>query len=416
MKHRILFTSLIILLMTSLVFAACGLKSNNNGQPPGGKLLYEPSDLNQASVEGYNRFAMKLYQQIIQTEANENLFISPISIATALSMTLNGANAETLEAMIQTLELNGMTVEEINKSNQILINLLQYADPSIELSIANSLWMREGSEILNTFTQVIEKYYSALVQELDFSTPASADLINTWVNEQTQEKITQIVEHPIAEDTLLFLINAIYFKGDWTHPFDEERTYDAPFYSKDGSTSSVSMMNQNDHFDYLSSDQFEAIRLPYGDEAWNMIVVLPNELVTLEQLQPELLNNMKSWTQGFTIKNGSIHLPRFQMEYELGLNDFLSALGMDIAFDPEGANFQSMGSTPPNIFIKNVKHKSYIDVNEEGTEAAAVTSVEMGVTSIMMPDFDMIVDRPFFFAIEDRLTGAIVFMGNMVKM
>lgn len=223
-----------------------------------------------------------------------------------------------------------------------------------------------------------------------------------------------MVKHPIDQTSIMFLLNAIYFNGRWTYQFDESNTRKATFNLADGSTREVNMMQQTHAFAYKENEHFQAIRLPYGEKKlWNMIIVLPRETTTLQALYADLLASTELWTAGYKVQTGDILLPRFQIQYETELNKALQALGMDIAYDQERADFSRMAEVPPNIFISNVKHKAFIEVHEEGTEAAAATSVEMSNGSDpVRTKFEILIDRPFFFAIEDQSTGLLVFMGS----
>lgn len=226
-----------------------------------------------------------------------------------------------------------------------------------------------------------------------------------------------MVKHPIDQTSIMFLLNAIYYNGRWTNPFDESQTQKGTFHLADGSTREVDMMRQTHAFAYKENEHFQAIRLPYGEKKqWNMIIVLPSKNTTLQALYPDLLASTELWTTDYKVETGNILLPRFHIQYETELNEALKALGMDIAYDQERADFSRMAEVPPNIFISNVKHKAFIEVHEEGTEAAAATSVEMSNGSDpVRTKFEMLVDRPFFFAIMDQSTGSLVFMGSFVN-
>ncbi|MDW7729070.1 MAG: serpin family protein [Bacillota bacterium] len=407
------FAALILLitfLLVLLIGGGCSLRGSESLAAP-------VEELDQRLVDANNGFGFHLYSELILAEPDVNLLISPSSIITALAMTYNGTDGETREAMANALKLGEMSMDEVNRAFANLLTILQNPDPEVELTVANSLWAREGVDFYEEFLECNREFYNAEVAELDFDNAGAADVINRWVKEQTRDKIDGIVEPPIDPETILFLINAIYFNGDWSVPFDPDNTTDVEFSSSDGSKSEHPLMFRNDDFRYYENDLFQAVSLPYGkNERVSMYVLLPVEEKGLEQLYAELNNaNWNSWVNSFRTMEGELGLPRFRFEYETSLNDALKALGMGIAFDENAADFSGMRPTPPSLFISEVKHKAFIDVNEEGTEAAAVTSVEVSETA--MPEtFSMIVDRPFFFAVADDMTGTILFMGSVLKL
>ncbi len=363
------------------------------------------------------RFGIKLFSQIVQQDQAQNVFISPTSVAIALAMTYNGASGDTQKAMAQTLELNGLSLADMNDAYAALRASLMNADPKVQLSIANSLWLRQGATLNDDFLQRNQLYYRAQVQELNFADPSATETINSWVSENTNGKIPKIVDQ-IPGDMVLYLINAIYFKGDWTRQFDKSKTSDQPFHLLDGSTRQVPLMTQGGTFTYFQNDSFQAVSLPYGDGRLNMLVFLPATDSSLQDFEQTLNEtNWNTWVGQFRKAEGTLKLPRFSMDYELSLNTPLKALGMSAAFDPQSANFSAMHRGSDRFFISEVKHKTFLEVNEEGTEAAAATSVGMGTTSIQPSEtkFNMVVDRPFFIAIQDKTTGSVLFMGAIVQ-
>ncbi len=399
---------LFMLILT--VVGGCGLFKTEQG------IAAPVEELDNRLVQANNDFGFNLFRELTQAKPETNIFISPASVLTALVMTYNGAEGETRSAMEETLLLQGMTMAKVNNLFADLLTILGNPDPKVELAMANSLWAREGVDFNEGFLQRNRDYFGAEVNTLDFSNAGAADLINNWVKEQTHNKIDGIVNPPINPDTILFLINAIYFKGAWSEPFDPETTHKIPFHLPDGTEKQHPVMFRGDDFRCLENELFEAVSLPYGEnERISMYVFLPAEGVTLEQLYAYMdTANWEKWLGSFSTMAGDIGLPRFKFVYETSLNDALTALGMGNAFDGSSADFSGMRPIPPRLVISEVKHKTFIEVNEEGTEAAAVTSVEVGMTA--MPDqFTMIVDRPFFFTIVDDLTGTILFMGSITE-
>jgi len=331
----------------------------------------------------------------------------------ALGMTYNGANGSTQEAMQTTLELSDLTPEEINESYESLIELLTVLDPKVIFQIANSIWYRQGWSFEEDFLERCRIYFNAEVSGLNFSNSNTVDIINRWVDENTNGKITEIVYSPTHPDIVMFLINAIYFKGTWTYEFDESNTQDDWFNLPDGSQFPCKMMEQEADFQYFANSDFEAIDLPYGFGCFSMTIFLPRPEENINSLISEFTSeNWDQWINSFSEHNLTLQFPKFTLEYEINLNDVLKTLGMEIAFSDNQANFTNMYKGPYRLYINNVKHKTYIKVDEEGTEAAAATSVEMGVTSVGL---HMRVDRPFVFAIRENHSRTILFIGKIVE-
>jgi serine protease inhibitor len=367
-------------------------------------------------VSANTRFGFKLFAEIVKQDTARNVFVSPASVAFALAMTYNGASGETQQAMARTLELQGMSLQEVNHANAALKVTLEDLDPKVQLAIADSLWARQGIPFKPEFMQQNQEFYGAEVVNLDFDDPAAPSVINAWVSEKTNGKIDKIIEviHSLA---ILFLINAIYFKGNWTVEFDKTQTQEGVFILLDGRQKKHPMMSQSGHYEYYEGQHFQAVSLPYGEGRVSMYIFLPDRDSSLAEFQRSLTaENWERWMTRFHSMEGHIVVPRFKVEYELVLNDALQALGMGVAFSEARADFRGMCPIPPtpNVFIKEVKHKTFVEVNEEGTEAAAVTKVAMWIKAIPTT-FTLIVDRPFFCAIRDNQTGLVLFMGSIVE-
>ncbi len=401
----------ILLLIPFLLFSAC---QENSESLPGPK----PINLDQKSlslIEADNEFAFEIFKEVLQNEENEkNIMISPLSISLALAMAYNGADGETKEAMENTLHLHGLSTEDINKSYQSLINALLSVDPKVIMEIANSIWYREDFSVKEDFLNINKTYYNAEVAKLNFSDPASIDIINQWVSDKTHDKIDKIVDQ-ISPMDVMFLINAIYFKGTWKYEFDENDTHEASFYDENGnSLSDVQMMMIKGDFNYTSNDLFHAIELPYGQGNYSMIVMLPQSGVSIDSLVNNMNNEKwKTWMEGFYNRpDFGVFLPKFKFEFEKELEEVLTNLGMGVAFS-DFADFTKINSNG-GLFISSVKHKTFIEVNEEGTEAAAVTSVTISYTSIE-PANEFRADHPFVFIIKEKFTNAIMFMGKVAE-
>jgi serpin B len=366
------------------------------------------------------KFEFKLYNQILkQRTAGKNTFVSPASVMTALAMTYNGANGETRQGMARALEIEGMSLEDVNRAFADLKSALSPTDPKIQLRIANSLWARNGFSLDPEFVQRNEKHYSAEIATLDFDDPATPQTINSWVNKNTEGKIEKIVDK-ISPETVLFLINAIYFKGEWQFAFKKENTKQDVFRLAGGEQKKLPMMSQSGSFFYFKGKDFQSVALAYGNGSVSMYLFLPDEQTSLDQFEQSLTpENWDTWMKSFRLTPGDLMLPRFKVEWESNLNDVLKALGMAEAFDPARADFSLIAKLNPanRLFISEVKHKTWGEVNEEGTVAAAVTSVVGALTSALPPPqrFSMKVDRPFFFAIRDNATGVVLFMGSVTN-
>ena len=403
---RILYV--ILLLAIIILLMQC---TKNSTVPVVIEPTHQLSNLEKKVIEADNIFGIKLFKQIVNEEIDKNVFISPLSISMALGMTLNGADGTTKEAMQNTLELNGLNDDKINKSYYNIINLLTGLDPKVKMEIANSIWYRDNFIVEDAFINTNEQYFDALVKALNFNNENAKDIINNWVNTKTHGKIEGIVDR-IDPQSIMFLINAIYFKGTWTYQFDESNTYDGVFTLPDNTQKSCKMMKQTNDFQYLENDKFQAIDLPYGDKKYSMVVILPKESTNIDELIAEIdSEKWNIWISQFVEKTGELSLPRFKLAYKLTLNKVLKALGMEIAFSGQ-ADFTRINKNG-GLFISEVKHKSFVEVNEEGTEAAAVTSVEIRNTSYG-DDIFMNVDHPFIFVIRENDSQTLLFMGKIV--
>ena len=372
---------------------------------------------NERLTAASSKFAFKLYDQLRKQPANQNTFVSPASVMMALAMTYNGADGETRQSMARALEIDGMSLEETNRAFADLKSALSPTDPKIQLKIANSMWIRNGLPVKPAFIARNEKHYDAEIATLNFDDPAATNTINSWVKKNTEGKIDKIVDR-LTADNVLLLINAIYFKGQWQFEFKKENTKPDVFTIAGGEKKQVPMMSQSGTFFYYKGKDFQSVALPYGQGSVSMYVFLPDEQTTLEQFERNLTTeNWNTWLSGFGLRPGDLMLPRFKVEWESKLNEALKALGMTDAFDPARANFSQITqvSSSNNLFISEVKHKSWGEVNEEGTVAAAATSVTGTLTSMQQPQqrFLMKVDRPFFFAIRDNRTGVLLFIGSV---
>jgi len=403
--------TLVALLAVPLIVSVtgCGQSSNTSGALQA-KVTAGPLP------ERVTQMGFNLIKGVSSSDAGKNVFVSPASLELALAMTMNGSAGGTLTAMQNTLQLQGMSMDEINSSNKTMTDWLEQIDPKVELNIANSLWAKQGVTFAPAFLAANKEFYGARVESLDFGSPSAVKTINSWVSDATNAKIKEMVKK-IDPQAILFLLNAIYFKGEWTNKFEKSATKDKTFTTGDGSTKTVPMMSQSGKFRYLDNDQFQAIFLPYGSGKTGMYVFLPKGAGSLPAFVGGL--NAQSWAQWmsqFKETEGEISLPRFKLEYEKALKDTLTAMGMGVAFEPDAADFSKMLSqgSVDKPFIQSVTQKTFVDVNEEGTEAAAATSVQVGVTAMPSEgNFTMVVDHPFYFAISDDQGKVVLFEGSV---
>ncbi|MCP4581736.1 MAG: serpin family protein [candidate division Zixibacteria bacterium] len=407
------YFTIIMIITAALITFQCTKKSTDPERTPPRALTAGETRI----VDADNSFGFNIFREVVLNNPDSNIFISPLSIAMALGMTYNGAEGTTREAMDSVLQLNGMDIQEVNESYQSLINLLVNLDPEVTFQIANSIWYREDFPFSQDFIELNRTYFYAEVDALDFNDPNAAVIINDWVYDNTNGKIEEIVQPPIPHYIVMFLINAIYFNGNWTDPFDPEDTHDALFTLPDSSQSACQMMFQENDIQYYANDQFQAIDLPYGDGLYSMTVLLPRPAIDINALIAGL--NQGNWIDYIDGLSGNtlyLFLPKFKLEYEDSLKDDLTALGMGIAFDIYQADFGGMldpaSGIERGLFINEVRHKTFIRVDEVGTEAAAVTSVEIGFTSAPPAVY---INRPFLFMIRENHSGTILFMGKIIR-
>ncbi|NSW75612.1 MAG: serpin family protein [Candidatus Atribacteria bacterium] len=362
-------------------------------------------------IRGINEFGVSLLRELWKTK-EENLFLSPAGIEMALSMAAGGARGKTQEEMLRVMGLSGMTLETIRENNLNLVKMLNGASAKVEVRTANSLWARKGIPFYESFLANTRQYYQAEAEIVDFADPETLSRINQWVNKATHSKIDRILDR-IPQDAILVLLNAIYFKGKWLYRFDPQKTQSLPFYLLSGEPKNLPTMWQKGKFRYTENDRLQAIRLPYGDPGFSMYIILPREVNGVEELLHSLdASDLEAIIQGMSERQGEVYLPRFTITFEEVLNDILKSLGMRDAFDEMNADFSGMLPIPPVAYVSEVKHKSVLEVTEEGTEAAAVTSVTINLTAAPPEEsFLMRVDHPFLLCIRDERNGLFLFVG-----
>lgn len=392
-------------LLGALLMAGCSNEVTSPRQPP--------RDLSKSEtqvVAADNDFGLRLMNALNAGKRDENVVVSPLSVSMALGMTLNGARAGTLEAMGSALGLQGMTETQINEAYRGVIDLLRGLDPKVTFGVANSIWYRNGFQAHDEFLDLNRRFFDADATSINFSDPGAAGLINEWVEEKTGGKIEAIVPDPIPSSLVMYLINAIYFKAAWSTRFDPAKTREADFRRPDGSSVRAQMMTRNGKVNYFSNDRYSAVELPYGDGGFSMTVLLPAEGGSADALLAGMdAGEWKDLPSRFTEQEVPLSLPKFTVEYGEMLNDALKELGMGVAFSG-AADLSGIAGEPGELYISEVRHKTFIEVNEEGTEAAAATSVGISRTSLGP---SMYVNRPFIFAIRERHSGAVLFIGKI---
>ena len=374
------------------------------------------TDMNQATIAGMNQFAQVFFEQL---QGDENVFFSPYSIAMALSMAANGADGETKKEIENLLGI--IDLEEWNANLQYLMN--SFTDSEAVVNTANSIWWERDE---NTFTKNVEEiffnplqfYYQADLFNVDFSIDATVDVINEWVSEATDEMIPTLLDD-LDEETIMLLINAVYFNGGWETEFIAEDTFKEEFYGT-SSTSSVDMMHMyNNKFRYIKESGMEGIQLPYGDGSIVMDIFIPEEGSTEDitslygKLTKDERNTLLTKLSAATkIKINTLSMPKFTMEYKVPeMKNILINMGMKDSFDTDKANFDKVN---PSMYISDVVHVAKVEVDEQGTKAAAATGLEFNLTSYIPEDMvDFIVNKPFIYLIRDLNTGSILFMGQI---
>ncbi|MVM39883.1 serpin family protein [Spirosoma sp. HMF3257] len=355
------------------------------------------------------QFAFDVSKQVITAEGQaKNVFISPLSLHIALGMVLNGANGQTAQEIQKTLKLDAQTLTEANQTYQNLLENLPGVDPEVTLALANSVWYRNTFPVETSFQDLLKQLFKAEVSAQDFNDPATLSKINSWASQKTNGKIPKVLDQ-IQPDNVMFLMNALYFKGDWKTQFKPEQTIDAPFKLASGSTTTVRMMRLNTTLKHASRPTYTAFELPYGTDKYAMTVLLPAQTTTADALINTL--NSSEWTQlqqAMTSSTLDIGLPKFTLNYDINLNKALSALGMPTAFT-DAADFTKINKQG-GLTLSFVKQNTFVAVDEKGTEAAAVTTGGISLTSAPLP---LLCDRPFIFVIHEKTSGMILFIGKI---
>lgn len=383
----------------------------------GSKVSYEDRQAAAAKLDSglavqNNQLGVKLFSQLWKPGSG-NVTVSPYSVAAALALAYNGAAGETAEELGTLLGYAQQERQKLNDSHQALLQVMNAAGPGIELKIANSVWGAENLPLRKDYLKTAETFYNATVKVTDLAAAESVDEINGWVADHTEHQITEMLTEPVGPRAVAVLVNALYFQAGWTDVFPEEATAPADFYPPDGQTVQAMMMKRSGFFSYADTGLWQAVKLPYGEGQMEMTVVLPGEKSSLEELTAQLAAGDFPPEEEFTRTRGTLRLPRFKATYGEELTLALKALGVKLAFDPDRGEFPLLADLDVPIYFSKVIHKTYIDVNEKGTEAAASTVIAMRAGSAPPADapFEMTVNRPFLFMIRDVQTGVVLFLG-----
>ena len=363
-------------------------------------------------IESENSFALDIFKKVIENSAeSENIIIYPLSISSALSMTLNGANGATRDAMMEALRVNGLTPEIINNSYKNLTEALLNVDKRVLISIANSVWTENNFVVKKPFTDILTQFYNAESKSFDITDPLVPKQINSWIESKTNGLIKNMVDK-LEDNTVMLLINAIYFKGKWKSQFDKENTIQGSFYKPGGITAQVPMMKQTSDFKIYNGEGFTLAEFPYGQANFVMDIILPDNNIGVNNMIPLISNNsFKGWLNQLGQRKTDLTFPRFKYGYKKQLKDILIKMGMGIAFT-ENADFSNISDI--NLLINEVTHQAFIETNEEGTEAAAATIVGIGTTSMPDGPFVLNIDHSFLYIIRETSTNSILFMCRVV--
>ena len=418
---RCIFKSeLIVAILSSQILISSCEKSNTDDQSidPGNPVNISVEIYQKEVIDSANKFAFDLFKPILDdSKGIDNIMISPFSISSALSMTLNGATGETLEAMKKALRLEGKTLEQINDTYLKLMTEMVPVDERVVVEIANSVWVEKRLNVKQKFITDIQNWYKAEARGIDVTNPDAVKIVNDWIAEKTHDKITDMLDY-LDPDLAMLLINAVYFNGKWRNQFDKADTKEEPFYVTPSTPKTVPMMHQEENLKAAKDNNLTIVDIPYGQGNYSMLVVLPDADITTsdvaETLSPSQWNEWMELLANNNTHKLELSMPRFKYKYKRLLNNDLIDLGMGIAFS-DWATFNNISDQ--GLKINRVIHQSFIETNEEGTEAAAATIVEITFTTIGIDPQPSVwkvdIDRPFLYFIHETSTGTILFMGKV---
>jgi len=408
--------SLIILfsLVTITGFISCS-KENTGQQPDLTPKALELTVKGPEVIAYGNEFGVELFTKVAQEE-NKNLMLSPLSASTALTMLLNGCDGDTYDQISEMLNYpDNMTMSEINEVYRSLVAQLLVVDPKVKLALANAIFYRQGFSVKNPFLNIMSTDFDAEIAGLDFSLPSALTTINKWASDNTNGKVPKVLDE-ISGDAVMFLMNALYFKGDWSYQFDKGLTSNRTFYTDGSSSVEVSTMKGDVGSKVTSGSNYMAVELPYGCTNFTMVVVVPGGTLSdfITSLTAEKWNTITSaFDDQEKFGELTVYMPKYKFSYEKQLNDQLQSMGMLDAFIPGLANLS--GISDASIYVDFVKQNTFVEVDEKGTEAAAVTTIGIVETSFPPQPQEFVIDKPFVFAIRERTTNALLFIGQVVN-
>ena len=398
-----------LLVTITLVFSSCK-------KEPAVILPIDPVPItltaNQLSlITSENSFSFDIFKKVLENSAeSDNIIISPISISSALSMTVNGSNGATRDSMLSALRMNGLTPEIINNSYKDLTAALLSVDKRDLITVANSVWTENNFVVKKPFSDILSQYYNAESKSFDISDPTVPKQVNSWIENKTNGLIKNMVDQ-LDPSTVMLLINAIYFKGKWNSQFDKVNTVPGPFYKSDGTTVQAQMMKQTSEYNIYNGEGFTLAEFPYGQGNFVMDVIIPTEkngLKTIASLMTD--NNLNAWLHQMGKRKTELSFPKFKYGYKKELKDILETMGMSIAFSDK-ADFSNISDFATQLSF--VLHQAFIETNEEGTEAAAATVVGIIATSMPAGPLVLNIDHSFLYLIRETTTNSILFMGRV---
>jgi len=411
MKINIKFLLTVTLLSSLVIISSC--EKSNTDDLPGDPVNIFTEPYQKEVIDSANKFAFDLFKPVIaDSKGTENIMISPFSITSALSMTLNGAAGETFEAMRKALRFEDKTLQQINETYLKLMTEMVPVDKRVILEIANSVWVEKHLAVKEPFMTALETWYKAEARDIDVTDPGAVDIVNGWIAEKTHDKITDMLKF-LEPDLAMLLINAIYFNGKWRYQFDKDDTSDEPFYVTPSAPKDVPMMHQTVNLKVANTNNLTVTEVPYGQGNYTMVVVLPDENVTTDEVADALTPELwQDWMEMLADNTNEVDLtmPRFKYEYKRKLNNDLIDMGMGIAFSPL-ADFSNISDA--GLMISRVEHQTFIETNEEGTEAAAATVVVMVDSAVDPTALKINLNSPFLYFIRETSTGTILFMGRI---
>lgn len=405
-------TLLTVLILNSiLILTSCQKEPGPEYTPP---LDFQENKKAAGLIAADNAFAFELLNEVDEFTDKVNYMISPLSVSIALGMTMNGAEGQTEDAFVETLGFGGMDPSDINYIHGALIAHLQKVDPKVTMEVANSIWVNQLYTLLKEFADTNRHYYNAEIRNLEFINPGGVNIINQWVEEKTHGKIKNVLDY-IPADAVMYLINALYFYGNWKFEFEEDPGFRINFNNADGTMEMTPAMTLKSDLEIMTNSSLTAVDLPYGNDKFSMVLLLPAVDKSTDDLIAEMdIETWNEWMDDFYTAGVRLEMPKFKHDYKVLLNQPLSDMGLDIAFSGS-AEFPDMLEGTSNLAISRVIHQTFIDVNEKGTEAAAVTVVEMELTSVGGGGSTRLIrfDRPFLYVIREKTSNAIVFMGKV---